>query len=135
MSIKRFLVVICMLPEFARLETSPRGTSYRFPGSPTKVFFLPLCRPFTTGLNLVGAPKDRSMDKNHEIGAGISMNDVSPRTSLDGGSRKSAAPAEHYPTGRNSLDLNTNKSIVGEIYRKDVQTQKGLEENGLSAFI
>ena len=87
-----------------------------------------------TGLNVVGAPKDRQRDTDHEIGAGITMHDKRP--SLDGGSRKNPKKeADVYPTGRNSLDISKADNIVGEVWRKDTQTQKALEENGLSAFI
>ena len=87
----------------------------------------------TTGLNVIGAPKDRERDTTHEFGAGISLNDTSPRNSMDGGKR--AVRAEHYPTGRNSLDLNKADNALGLLYRQDKKTQELLEKNAVSAFI
>ena len=86
-----------------------------------------------SGLNVIGAPRDRERDTTHEFGAGISLNDTTPRNSMDGGKRP--LRAEHYPTGRNSLDLNKADNALGALYRQDVKTQELLEKNGVSAFI
>mmetsp|Transcript_8589 Transcript_8589/g.13621 ORF Transcript_8589/g.13621 Transcript_8589/m.13621 type:complete len:102 (-) Transcript_8589:198-503(-) len=89
-----------------------------------------------SGLNLIGAPKDRKTEKNVEISAGLSLHDTSPRASIDGkGKSNRRNSVDTYPTGRNSLDLSQNEGVLGNLYRTDVKVQKDLEKKGLSAFI